>query len=86
MAVVSLDITQRSPFADGESFGDAGPYELLEGTASFAVDPLSPTNQVITDIELVPRDSGGRVRFSADFAMLQPVDPDRGAHRVLSAV
>ena len=83
MPVVGLDITQRSPFADGEPFGDAGPYELLEGTASFAVDPLSPTNQAITDIELVPRDSRGRVRFSADFAMLQPVDPDRGAHRVL---
>ena len=39
MAVVGLDITKRSPFADGESFGDVGSYELLEGTAHFSVDP-----------------------------------------------
>ena len=65
MAVVSLDITQRSPFAGGESFGGIGPYELLEGTESFTVNPLSPGNQVITDIELAPRDPEGRVRHVA---------------------
>ena len=83
MTVVNLDITSRVPFLGGKPFGDVGPYQLLEGTAHFAVDPLNPRNQAITDIEMAPRDAGGRVRFSADFAMLRPADLDRGNHRVL---
>ena len=83
MAVVALDIVSTTPFAGGESFGEVGPYQLLEGTAHFAVDPLSPINEPITDIELAPRDAGGRVRFSSDFSMLRPADPDRGNHRML---
>ena len=39
LAVVGLDITKQSPFADGETFGDVGSYELLEGTVHFSVDP-----------------------------------------------
>ena len=83
MAVINLDITERSSFADGKSFGDVGPYTLLEGTAHFAVDPLHPNNEAITDIELAPREPDGRVRFSSHFSMLQPADPDRGRHRIL---
>ncbi|HHZ63345.1 MAG TPA: hypothetical protein EYN53_11985, partial [Dehalococcoidia bacterium] len=83
MAVTQLDITSRTPFADGESFGDVGPYNLLEGTAHFTVDPEHPRNEAINDLELAPRDSNGQVRFSADFAMLQPADPDKGNRRIL---
>ena len=83
MAVTRLDIRNRSPFADGASFGDAGPYELVEGTVQFAVDPRSAHNEVITDIELAPRDAQGNVVFSSDFAMLRPVNPEKGNHRVL---
>ena len=83
MPITSLDIAERSSFAGGKSFGDVGPYTLVEGTAHFAVDPLHPSNQAITDIGLAPRGPDGRVRFSSDFAMLQPTDPDRGRHRLL---
>ena len=83
MALVRLDITNRELFADGESFGDAGPYRLLEGDAHFAVAPLHPRNEAITDLELAPRDDDGNVRFSAHFAMLQPADPERGNRRIL---
>ena len=83
MPITSLDIAERSSFAGGKSFGDVGPYTLVEGTAHFAVDPLHPSNQAITDIGLAPRGPNGRVRFSSDFAMLQPADPDRGGHRLL---
>ena len=83
MAVVGLNIARRSPFADGQAFGEVGPYSLLEGTAHFAVDPFHRVNSAITDIELAPRDSKGMVRFSADFAMLQPAEPQRGRRRVL---
>ncbi len=55
MAVTRIDISKRSNFADGASFDGVGPYELLEGTAHFAVDPLNQRNQAITDLELAPR-------------------------------
>ena len=83
MPVTGLDITSESDFAGGESFGDVGAYRLLEGTAHFVVDPLSPRNEAITDVELAPRDADGGVRFSSHFAMLRPADTDRGNGRVL---
>ena len=82
MAVIKLEIEQRSPFAAGSDFGEVGPYELVQGRAYFAVDPLHPRNAAITDIELGPRDAEGRVRFDADFAMLQPAQPQRGNRRL----
>ena len=83
MAVTQLDITSRTPFANGESFGDVGEYDLVEGTAHFSVDPNHPRNAAINDLELAPRDSDGNVRFTADFAMLQPTDPDKGNRRII---
>ena len=83
MAITGLEITNRSSFASGEGFGDVGAYELLEGTAHFAVDPAHSRNNAITDLELAPRNSAGNVEFSADFAMLQPVNLDRGNRRIL---
>jgi len=81
--VTKLEVTNRQSFANGESFGDVGVYELLEGTVHFAVDPLNERNTAITDLELAPRDSDGKVQSSAGFAMLQPVNPDRGNRRIL---
>ena len=83
MAITDLEITKRTRFASGESFGDVGSYELLEGTAHYAVDPLHTRNQAITDLELAPRNAVGLVEFSSDFAMLQPVNMDRGNRRIL---
>ena len=37
----------------------------------------------ITDLGLAPRDADGRVPFSADFAMLQPADPEKGNRGIL---
>ena len=83
MAITELEITKRSSFAGGESFGDVGAYELLEGTAHYAVDPLHTSNQGITDLDLAPRNATGKVEFSADFAMLRPVNPDQSNRRIL---
>ena len=83
MAITELAIAKRSSFASGESFGDVGAYELLEGTAHFAVDPQNARNRGITDLDLGPRNGQGKVEFSADFAMLQPVNTDRGNRRIL---
>ena len=83
MAVTALEIKTRSSFAQGNAFGDVGPYEQLDGTAYFAVDPNHPRNAGITDLKLAPRDAQGLVQCSADFRMLKPVNPQYGNNRLL---
>ena len=82
MALIRLELT-TTPFEEGRAFGNTGPYELLEGTAHFGVEPANPLNQVITDLELAPVAEDGLVHFSADFSLLRPADPFRGNHRLL---
>ena len=83
MAVVKLEINRRALYADGESFGDVGQYEQLDGVAHYAVDPLHPNNAGIVDLELAPRDSQGRVWFSSDFTLLKPLHMERGRGSLL---
>jgi hypothetical protein len=83
MAVTKLLITSRRPFAQEKAFGQVGPYEQLDGTVYFAVDPSHAANQLITDLKLAPRDTAGRVHFSADWRLLRPLEPQRGNHRLL---
>lgn len=59
MAVTALEITSRSPWAHGHPFGDVGPYQQLDGTMHFAVDPHPPSNAGITDLHRAPRDAHG---------------------------
>ena len=82
MALTKLEFTCQA-FEEGRRFGDTGPYEILQGTAHFALDPDLPHNQVITDLELAPRAEDGRVHFSTDFGLLRPMDPVRGNRRLL---
>jgi hypothetical protein len=77
-AVTHIDVLERSDVLDGKSFGAAGPYERIIGTARFAVDPKLPANRIITDIDLAPRNADGMVEFSADIYLLKPRDPAKG--------
>src|SRR6185312_15124424 len=83
MSVIDLTITARTPLADGAPFGDTGPYERLDGTLTFAVDPAHPANAPIVDLDKAARDGEGRVRFRADFCLVQPVDAARGNRNLL---
>ncbi len=83
MAVTKLLITSRQLFAEGRAFGAVGPYEQLDGTVYFAVDPQHAANRLITDIERAPRDASGRVPFSANIRLFRPVEPQRGNQRLL---
>jgi hypothetical protein len=83
MAVTALDIKTRSPFAQGTAFGDVGPYEQLDGTVYFAVDPHHPGNAGITDLQHAPRDAQGLVHCTADFRLLKPVALQHGNQRLL---
>jgi hypothetical protein len=83
MAVTKLCVTSRQPFANGKPFGQVGPYEQLDGTVYFAVDPAHPANHSITDLALAPHDANGRVHCSAAWRLLRPAEPARGNHRLL---
>lgn len=74
MSVTHFDIERRAPYRDGERFGDAGPYELFEGSVHFRVDPQSPANAGIVDLALAPHDASGGVGFSAKLLVLAPVE------------
>ena len=82
MAVGKLEITSRQPFANGESFGDVGSYEQIDGTVYFTVDPVNPFNETVTDLRLAPRSNTGEVHFYSDFRILKPVGPGKGNGRL----
>lgn len=79
---ITLEIIDRRPFAEGHRFGDTGAYERISGRAHFSIDPNSEPQHGIVDLDKAPVDDHGRVRFAADFMLLQPVDPARGNHRL----
>ncbi len=81
--VVRFEITQREPFAEGQSFGEVGPYERIIGKVYYAIDPKLPENQNIVDLPLAARNEQGRVEFGADLFILAPKDLSKGNRAVL---
>jgi hypothetical protein len=81
--VTKVTITAKTPVADGQAFGTTGPYEKLVGTIEFAIDPSLPQNRVIVDLEHAKKDADGKVHFTADLFVLQPVDAARGNQTML---
>lgn len=75
--VTRVEITGREPYDDGQSFGDAGPYEWIRGRVEYAVDPDDAANATIVDLELAPVNADGLVEFAADLEVLAPVDLSR---------
>lgn len=57
--VTKVEIVGREPFAEGISFGEVGPYELVFGRLHYAIDPDHPRNQAIVDLQLAKQ---GRLR------------------------
>ena len=54
-------------------------YEKIVGTVFFTVDPNDPHNRIVADIDKAPRNSAGRVEFSADLYVLKPKAAGNGA-------
>src|SRR3984893_12267271 len=84
--VVKFVVEQRVSFVGGAEWGNAGPYEMLRGTAYLEVDPHDPRDAVIVDLENAPRNARGMVDFSTQFLILKPVDQGRGNHKIFYAV
>jgi hypothetical protein len=81
--VIRVEITSKeSPCFEGRIFGAAGAYEKLRGKAYGELDPLSPQNALITDIQLAPRNARGLVEYSMDIYLLRPSDQARGNHKL----
>jgi hypothetical protein len=68
-----------SPQFNGQTFGSVGTYEELRGTFSGEIDPFDRRSATITDILLAPRNSRGKVEYTATFTLLKPVDMGRAS-------
>src|ERR1700720_1280591 len=76
--VTRIEITKQEPFAAGQTFGNVGVSEKVVGRFRGELDPKSPLNAAIVDLDKAPRDAHGMVEYSADFYMLKPVDVTKG--------
>jgi hypothetical protein len=76
--VTRIEISNRQDVLSGKAFGAVGAYEKLTGKVYFAVDPSNPHNKIIADLDKAPRNSQGKVEFSADLFILRPKDPSHG--------
>ncbi|MEO8367875.1 MAG: alpha/beta hydrolase domain-containing protein [Candidatus Solibacter sp.] len=72
--VIKITIVSRAPAFNGQAMGPFGAYEKIKGIATGELDPKDRRNAVITDIELAPRNAGGRVVYRANFTLVKPVD------------
>src|SRR2546427_7877765 len=80
--ITKIIIEKRAPFANGYEFPLAGAYEKLVGKAYGELDPKSPLNKVIVDLDKAPKNSRGRVEYWADIFVLKPVDLSRGNGKI----
>ena len=84
--VARIVVERTAPYAGGKSFGEAGPFERLDGTVYLEVDPDDPLNAVIVNLDRAPRNARGLVEFSAPFFIIKPVDLARGNGKLLHGV
>jgi hypothetical protein len=79
MAITRLSIAAVENFADGHEFGEAGPYVRIHGVAQGELNPASPENAVIIDLDKAERNSRGLIEYDTDFFILRPADPRRSS-------
>jgi hypothetical protein len=83
VGITRLVITKHQLAYGGASFGTAGPYEILAGTAYGQLDPDASSNSVIVNINIAPLNSRNHVEYSVDFMILKPVDAKKGNGRLI---
>ena len=76
--ITRLEITTVEPAFQGRSFEPVGAYERVRGRAFGEVDPDSPANSIVQDIQLAPRNSRGLVEYSTEIDILRPAERARG--------
>jgi hypothetical protein len=83
LGITRLVIAKRQAAFGGASFGSAGPYEILAGTAYGELDPRAPGNAVIVNLSRAPLNARGHVEYSVDFMLLKPADAKKGNGRLI---
>ena len=73
--VLRVEVNRRGTILNGKTFGQSGAYEWIQGTVWFGIDPINIYNARIVDLELAPVNENGLVEASANFEVLQPLDP-----------
>lgn len=84
--VTRVEIQSRKVVQDSIMMSKYGPYEVIKGIIYFEVDPDNPANLQIVDLKLAPRNSRGRVEFSAEFELHKPAGEGAGNQRLLYGV
>ena len=80
---IRLEFESTTPFAEGKSFGNVGPYERLLGMVYFAIDPDEKDLPFICDLEFAPRNADGLVEFKAVIDLVKPVDMGKSNRKLL---
>src|SRR6202142_2810097 len=66
-------ITKRHAAFGGASFGSAGPYEMLVGTAYGELDPKAAMNAGIVNLQYAPLNDRPHVEYSMTITFIKPV-------------
>jgi hypothetical protein len=74
--VTRIVIDETRPLPAADSGGIA--FEQVAGRAFGELDPASPANRIVNDIQLV-READGKVRYVATFVLTKPVDLARAS-------
>ena len=77
MTNLEIQVNAVEPFAEGQTFGGAGPYLRIRGVAKGELDLAAPENRVIVDLDKAPRNARGLVEYETDFFIMRPADPAR---------
>ena len=70
--VVRVTVESRESLAGGQ-------YERLAGRFTGELDPGDPSNSIINDIKLAPRNVRGRVEYTATFTLFRPLDASKAS-------
>ena len=81
--ITRIVISKRQIAFGGASFGSAGSYEIVAGTAYGELDPHAPVNTGILNLNRAALNSHGRVEYSTDFMILKPLDSSKGNSRMI---
>jgi hypothetical protein len=57
--------------------GPAGAIKRVSGRAYGELDPTSPQNAIIQDLQLAPRNAAGKVEYVATWQLVMPSDPTK---------
>jgi hypothetical protein len=81
--ITQITISTRGTAFGGYSFPGVGQYEFITGFATGEVNPNSPQNAVITDIQRAPKNGNGNVVYQHNFYILKPLDLSKGNHKMM---